>query len=75
MSKDKCGSVITDNNNYILDWYFPPASVETDWKALHTSIACRAGVVETGLFLDVVDHAYLGEASGRVNKLDAPKHQ
>ncbi|KAI6225721.1 Ribose-5-phosphate isomerase [Aphelenchoides besseyi] len=71
MAKDKCGAVITDNNNYILDWHFPDASVETDWHKINTSIACRAGVVETGLFLDVVDFAYLGSAEGEVQKLQA----
>ncbi|KAI6178675.1 Ribose-5-phosphate isomerase [Aphelenchoides besseyi] len=71
MAKDKCGAVITDNNNYILDWHFPDTSVETDWYKINTSISCRAGVVETGLFLDVVDFAYLGSAEGEVQKLQA----
>jgi len=68
MSKTKCGAVITDNNNYILDWHFPESSIETDWNAINTSILCRAGVVETGLFIDSVNYTYLGSADGDVTK-------
>lgn len=68
MSKKKCGAEITDNNNYILDWYFPDTSVETDWNKIHVSISCRAGVVETGLFLSVANYTYLGSSDGNVDK-------
>ncbi|KAI6182920.1 Ribose-5-phosphate isomerase [Aphelenchoides bicaudatus] len=71
MSKKKCGAEITDNNNYILDWHFPESSVETDWRSINTSIACRPGVVETGLFIDVVNYLYLGSADGNVIKRKA----
>lgn len=60
MSKAKCGAEITDNNNYILDWHFPESSIETDWNSINTSIQCRAGVVETGLFISVANYTYLG---------------
>jgi ribose 5-phosphate isomerase A len=58
--RKKCGAEITDNNNYILDWHFPESSIETDWRSINTSIQCRPGVVETGLFIDVVNYTYLG---------------
>jgi len=71
MSKTKCGAVITDNNNYVLDWHFPESSVETDWNSINVSILCRAGVVETGLFINCVNCAYLGTSSGEVERLNA----
>jgi ribose 5-phosphate isomerase A len=71
MSKTKCGAVITDNNNYVLDWHFPDSSVETDWASINTSLLTRPGIVETGLFIGVVNHTYLGSADGEVIKLRA----
>ena len=75
MSKTKCGAVITDNNNYILDWHFDSSTAAAqDWRAANSTIACRPGVVETGLFLGVVDTVYLGAADGVVHKLTEPKN-
>jgi ribose 5-phosphate isomerase A len=63
----KVGPVITDNGNVIIDADFglirKPAERERKLKSL-------AGVVETGLFVGMVDVVYLGKPSG-VEKLNA----
>jgi ribose 5-phosphate isomerase A len=43
---------VTDNNNYIYDCRFTQID---DPKALEEKLAHRAGIVETGLFLDMAD--------------------
>jgi ribose 5-phosphate isomerase A len=61
----KVGPVITDNGNVIVDVNFGrisnPAGLECKLKAL-------VGVVETGLFVEMADIAYVGRSSG-VEKL------
>jgi ribose 5-phosphate isomerase A len=63
--KGKVGPVITDNGNVILDVDFGlirrPAELARNLKVI-------PGVVETGLFVDMADVAYLGKVSG-VEKL------
>lgn len=73
MSKSKAGPVITDNNNYILDWHFPQPGVHRDWKQINQRVLALPGVVETGLFLDVAEAAFLANSSGKLEKLHA-KH-
>jgi ribose 5-phosphate isomerase A len=57
----KVGPVITDNGNVIIDAYFglihKPAELERELKGL-------AGVVETGLFVQMADVVFLGKCSG-----------
>lgn len=52
----------TDSGNIILDCFFPGGI--SDPQALHTSIKSIAGVVESGLFLNMAERAIIGSASG-----------
>jgi ribose 5-phosphate isomerase A len=49
---------MTDNNNYILDCRFP---VIPDPRGLDRKLADRAGIVESGLFLDMADAAIIAD--------------
>lgn len=49
---------LTDNGNYILDCKFP---VISDPHALDRKLADRAGVVESGLFLNMADAAIVAD--------------
>ncbi|CAD5210106.1 unnamed protein product [Bursaphelenchus xylophilus] len=69
MAKMKCGAVITDNNNYIIDWYFPPELGNTDWRVVDQRLHLIPGLVETGLFVGVVKKAFLGNKDGGVQEL------
>lgn len=64
MAKAKCGPVVTDNGNFILDWVFP-AEIN-DWTKVHTDIKLIPGVVETGLFVGMATKVYLGNPDGTV---------
>lgn len=65
----KVGPVITDNGNFVLDADFgrinKPALLERRLKAI-------PGLVETGLFLNMVDVVYVGLSTGEVKSLAAP---
>ena len=63
------GPVITDHGNFILDVKFE--SIE-DPKLLDTEIKSIPGVIETGLFIDLADVAYIGGPKG-VKKLSKPQ--
>ena len=56
----------TDNGNLILDCHFPQGI--TDSSALQNALAHRAGVVESGLFLEMADEVLIG-MDGGVKKL------
>jgi ribose 5-phosphate isomerase A len=62
----KVGPVITDNGNLIADVYFRslrrPEIVEEKLKKI-------PGIIETGLFLEMCDVAYVGRKDGRVDIL------
>ena len=62
----KVGPVVTDNGNLLVDAYFRnlrrPDIVEERLKKI-------PGVVETGLFLEMCDVAYVGRKDGRVDIL------
>ena len=64
--KGKVGPIVTDNGNFILDADFGlirnPAELACDLKAI-------TGVVESGLFIDIVTMVYVGRSSG-VDKLE-----
>lgn len=70
MAKNKCGAVITDNNNYILDWHFPKSTDNVDWNKVNVDLLTIPGLVETGLFLNVAKKAYLGKNNGEVVTLN-----
>jgi len=64
MDSRKCYPVLSENHNYILEWYFPtPITSDQDWRRVHQNLIGIPGVVETGLFLDVVDFAYFSSSS------------
>jgi ribose 5-phosphate isomerase A len=58
--KGKVGPVITDNGNVILDASFGPISKAA---ALEKRLKMIPGVVETGLFVQIADIAYIGTRS------------
>ncbi len=64
--RGKVGPVITDNGNFILDVNFgridKPANLETQLRRL-------VGVVETGLFIDMADIAFVGKTSGLIETI------
>ncbi|MEM2126940.1 MAG: ribose-5-phosphate isomerase A, partial [Candidatus Bathyarchaeia archaeon] len=51
------GPVVTDNGNLIIDVSFNALS---DPKRLEESLKAIPGVLETGLFIDLIDLAYIG---------------
>ncbi|KHJ75724.1 putative ribose 5-phosphate isomerase A [Oesophagostomum dentatum] len=72
MAAKKCGPVVTDNNNYIVDWTFEK-NVPHDWKEVQMRLANTPGIVETGLFIDVVDKVYFAYPDGNVKELESHK--
>ena len=62
----KVGPVITDNGNLIADVYF--RSIRRP-EIVHEKLKTIPGVVETGLFLEMCDVAYVGRKDGRVDIL------
>jgi ribose 5-phosphate isomerase A len=53
---------LTDNGNFILDCRFPDGI--SNPRGLQASLAFRAGVVESGLFLDLATEAVMGGEGG-----------
>src|ERR1700756_251909 len=62
----KVGPVITDNGNLIADVYF--RSLRRP-EIVHEKLKNLPGVIETGLFLQMCDVAYVGRKDGRVDIL------
>jgi ribose 5-phosphate isomerase A len=65
-STGKLGPVITDNGNMIVDTYFRNLRRP---DLVHEKLKKIPGVVETGLFLDMADTAYVGRKDGHVDIL------
>jgi ribose 5-phosphate isomerase A len=59
----KVGPVVTDNGNFILDVTFGAVD---DLTRLDVAVKSIPGVLETGLFLGMVDVVYLGKQDGVV---------
>jgi ribose 5-phosphate isomerase A len=59
----KVGPVVTDNGNFILDVTFGAVD---DLTKLDVAVKSIPGVLETGLFLGMVDVVYLGKQDGVV---------
>ncbi|KAJ1373785.1 ribose 5-phosphate isomerase [Parelaphostrongylus tenuis] len=72
MATKKCGPVLTDNNNYIIDWTFEKNKTR-NWQEIQMKLANTPGIVETGLFLGVVDKVYFAYPDGAVKELEACK--
>lgn len=64
MAKMKAGPVVTDNGNFILDWQFPDGI--DNWSEVNLQIKLIPGVVETGLFVEMVERVYFGLSDGSV---------
>ncbi|XP_055500476.1 ribose-5-phosphate isomerase [Leucoraja erinacea] len=71
MAVSKAGPVVTDNGNLILDWKFSNIS---NWKDVNVGIKMIPGVVETGLFINMVERVYFGMKDGTVFSRDRPSH-
>jgi ribose 5-phosphate isomerase A len=65
-AKNKLGPVITDNGNALIDAYFGTIN---NPSALEKKLKLIPGVVETGLFINLADTAYVGTASA-VEKIE-----
>ncbi|MEM0216107.1 MAG: ribose 5-phosphate isomerase A [Candidatus Bathyarchaeia archaeon] len=57
----KVGPVVTDNGNFIIDAYF---GLISDPESLERKLKSIPGVIETGLFIDMAETVYIGEADG-----------
>lgn len=66
MALAKAGPVVTDNGNFILDWYFPQDL--SNWNRINTEISMIPGVVETGLFIKMANKAFFGMPDGSVKE-------
>jgi ribose 5-phosphate isomerase A len=65
-STGKVGPIITDNGNLIVDAYFRNLRRP---DIVHEKLKKIPGVLETGLFLDMADIAYVGRKDGHVDIL------
>jgi len=64
MAKAKAGPVVTDNSNFLLDWYWGEQAM--DWSQVNTKIVLIPGVLDTGLFVNMAQKAYFGLENGEV---------
>jgi len=53
----------------------PTASLKKSWRELNAELISIPGVVETGLFLDVVDLAYFANEDGNVKVVEPKRKQ
>ncbi|CRL07547.1 CLUMA_CG020512, isoform A [Clunio marinus] len=65
MALAKAGPCVTDNGNFILDWFFEGSS-KTDFDGINRAIQMIPGVVDTGLFIGMAKQAYFGMPDGSV---------
>lgn len=67
--------VITDDGNYVIDWIFGTNDKEnvqiSDWRNIAKTVKLMTGVVDIGLFIDVVKVAYFGNIDHSVTKREA----
>ncbi|KAG0175784.1 ribose-5-phosphate isomerase rki1 [Apophysomyces sp. BC1034] len=64
MAINKAGPVVTDNGNFVVDVHFGAIH---DPAGLLKEIKLLTGVYEVGLFCNMAEAAYFGEADGTVN--------
>lgn len=67
MAVAKAGPCVTDNGNFILDWHFPTEQ-PMEWPVVNAQIIGIPGVVETGLFIGMANHAYFGQSDGNIRE-------
>lgn len=63
MAHAKAGPVVTDNGNFIIDADFGEI---TQPEKLNQELTMIPGVIETGLFVNMVTRAYFGQEDGNV---------
>lgn len=63
MATRKMGPVVTDHGNFIVDWKFENTH---NWREVDTLLHLIPGIVETGLFVNVISKAYFGDPDGDV---------
>jgi ribose 5-phosphate isomerase A len=63
MAQAKAGPLVTDNNNFIIDVDF---GIIQNPQELNTKLLNLPGVVDTGLFLNMTNKAYIGQQNGKV---------
>ncbi|KAI8384582.1 ribose-5-phosphate isomerase [Radiomyces spectabilis] len=68
MAVNKAGPVVTDNGNFVIDAHFGPIE---DPASLLKEIKLLTGVYEVGLFCNMAEVAFFGEADGSVDVLKA----
>lgn len=61
MATKKDGPVISDNGNFIVDLFFKALQ---DTSAINNFLLTIPGVVETGLFIDMADQAFIADSDG-----------
>ncbi|XP_044749841.1 ribose-5-phosphate isomerase [Coccinella septempunctata] len=66
MAQAKAGPVVTDNGNFILDWFV--FDDKFDWEKTNQQLQQMPGIVETGLFIDMAARVYFGLVDGLVEK-------
>lgn len=62
MAQAKAGPVVTDNGNFILDWFVFDEKLE--WEKINLELLQIPGLVETGLFIGMASKAYFGLVDG-----------
>ena len=62
MAVKKCGPVVADNGNFVIDWQF--TSLPENWNKINQQIMMIPGVLDTGLFINMVKKAYFGKEDG-----------
>jgi ribose 5-phosphate isomerase A len=65
--KAKIGPLITDNGNFILDVDFGKIS---NPEKLNSQLKALTGIVDSGLFINMIDKAYIGQKDGKVEIID-----
>lgn len=65
MAVAKAGPCVTDNGNFLLDWFFE-GSPKTNFDEVNRAIQMIPGVVDTGLFIGMATKAYFGMPDGSV---------
>jgi len=70
MAEKKAGPVVTDNGNFLLDVHLDWANISVDkLDDVDVTLLRLAGVVHTGLFLNMANIAYVAQADGNVLEL------
>jgi ribose 5-phosphate isomerase A len=69
MAFNRAGPMVTDNENFFLDWKFDRVH---KWNEMNTDIKMIPGVVYTGLFINRAERVYFGMQHGSVNMKEKP---